>query len=283
MKTNKRHIAKNIIVFLTLLTVQPAIGESPSKQSLSGLADEASKLFQQANELVQKAQQADRAKELYTQAILRYQKIIEEGKISNGPLYYNIGNACLLKGDIGRAILNYRRAELLDTGDTDLAGSVSKNLEYARSKRLDQVPIKTKKRVLQTLFFWHYDFSTKTKFLIAGICWTLAWITASIRIWRRKGSLLVMILPLVVAISLAGSVALDVHHSRTYSQGVIVAERVIARQGDGGNYPASFTEPLHSGTEFDLREQRSQWLRIELSSGDQGWIPADSAEIINPF
>jgi hypothetical protein len=62
--------------------------------------------------------------------------------------------------------------------------------------------------------------------------------------------------------------------------GVITADQVIARQGDGPNYPESFTEPLHAGTEFDLLERRPGWLHLRLSDNSDGWIPDDSAELI---
>ena len=69
----------------------------------------------------------------------------------------------LLKEDLGRAILNYRRAEKLDASDLN----IKKNLTFARSRRADRVETSTQRRVLETLFFWHYDFSLKAKALLA--------------------------------------------------------------------------------------------------------------------
>jgi len=62
--------------------------------------------------------------------------------------------------------------------------------------------------------------------------------------------------------------------------GVITARQIVARQGDGQNYPASFKEPLHAGTEFDLLERRVGWLHIKLSDDSDTWIPDNSAELI---
>jgi len=61
---------------------------------------------------------------------------------------------------------------------------------------------------------------------------------------------------------------------------VIIAKSIIARQGDGENYPQSFTEPLHAGVEFDVIEQRPNWLHIELPDGQDTWIPAHSSDLI---
>ena len=62
--------------------------------------------------------------------------------------------------------------------------------------------------------------------------------------------------------------------------GVITAPEVVARQGDGPNYPESFKDPLHAGTEFDLLERRSGWYHIRLSDNSDGWIPDNSAGLI---
>ena len=74
------------------------------------------------------------------------------------------------------------------------------------------------------------------------------------------------------------SVVLEARSHRV--SGVITAPAVIARQGDGPNYPESFKDPLHAGTEFDLLERRSGWFHIRLSDNSDGWIPDNSAGLV---
>jgi hypothetical protein len=76
------------------------------------------------------------------------------------------------------------------------------------------------------------------------------------------------------------SVSVEQYVLTTYRSGVITADSIVARQGDGNNYPESFSEPLGSGVEFDLIEQRPGWLHIKLSSDQDTWIPDHSAELI---
>ena len=247
-----------------------------TQQQLQDLAFEARSLFTQAN---QHAQQGSlKAEQFYDQAILRFQKIIEQGQIANPHLYYNIANAYLLKGDVGRAILNYRRAQQLGSAGPDL----SKNLATARAKRMDQIPIRTEKRVLRTLFFWHYDLAARTRFLSACICWVIACLTgAALLLSPRLRSLrFPLALAVILLLCFSASIALDTWQRHTDPQGVIIALSVIARQGDGENYPPSFADPLHSGAEFRLLERRPDWLRIQLDNGDNAWIPTPAAEII---
>ena len=263
-------------MLIVLGAVSLASAQKLSAEEINDLSYQASQYFRQANDIIRTS--PSEAYKLYDQVILRYQRIVDEGGIVNGRLYYNMGNAYLLKGDIGMSILNYRRGQRLMPDNPDLA----KNLSYARTQRLDQVSIKAEKRVLQTIFFWHYDLSMQTKFFLAGCFWSAGCISGSLWMWVKRGrlALWVMVVTFLTGLFLAGSLMVDRYNENAHRQGVITLDSVVARQGDGENYPASFTEHLHSGTEFDLLEERRDWLRIELSSGDEAWIPIDSAGII---
>ena len=260
---------------LTLITCAPIAARLTDSQ-LYELAHQGHQLFRQANELI--ADHPDQAHQLYDQAILHFRSIIDQGNIANWALYYNIANAHLLKGDLGRAILNYRRAQKLTGANQQL----HENLAFARTRRLDQIPVKTARQVLKTLFFWYYDISSKTRFVLA--CWLFACCCALATLWlwwpRARSLRWLALVMLLVVLSLAGSVALDAYRARTDIQGVITTDSVIARQGDAQNYPPSFTEPLHSGAEFRQLEQRGRWRHIELNNGSKTWIPLNAAEII---
>jgi uncharacterized protein YgiM (DUF1202 family) len=55
---------------------------------------------------------------------------------------------------------------------------------------------------------------------------------------------------------------------------------VVVRKGNGISYEPQYAEPLHSGAEFSVEEQRASWYLIRLSDGKTGWIPVDAAELI---
>jgi len=253
------------------------------KEQVYSLFNQANQFFREANTI---ANDPDQAQKLYEKAILNYEKIISDGRIKNSKLYFNLGNAYFLKEDIGRAILNYRRAERLDKADTPfrdtLRRNIQKNLAFARSRRIDTVEVKTEERIMETLFFWHYDFSIKTKFMVTCICFAIICISATVMLWRGKSAPLVataVICGLLTASFLA-SVILETRSRANTICGVITAQQVIARQGDGLNYPESFKDPLHTGTEFNLLERRSGWFHIILSDDSDGWIPDNTVELI---
>jgi len=271
MTTKK--LTKILIVLFLISLIGPANAQMTKDQAYS-LFSQANESFRQANS----AKDSDQAERFYGKAILAFEKIIDEGQIKNARLYYNLGNAYFLKGDIGKAILNYRRAEKLDSSDTN----IQKNLTFARSKRIDKVDIKTEKRILQTLFFWHYDFAIKTKFLLTCIFFGIVCICVAGIIWFGRSASLVTpaIICAVLTVCLLSSFIVESRTKDSRICGVITAKEVIARQGDGQNYSPSFKDQLHEGTEFDVLESRPGWLHIKLFDDSDGWIPQISAALI---
>ena len=267
------------IAILILLGAILLVAAGDANAELS--AEEISRLFHQANEAFRQANSAtdDSSREkLYDKAGLSYERIITEGQIENAKLYYNLGNVYFLKGDIGKAILNYRRAQKLDSGDAD----IQKNLAFARTRRIDKVKVKTEKRVLQTLFFWHYDFSIRTRFalavlFVAALC---ACITAMIWFGRIAGLTAATVISAVLTVCFFSSVVVESRRLAGSVCGVITAEQVVARQADWQDSAPSFKDPLHAGTEFDVLEHRPGWFHISLADNSDGWIPDDSAGLI---
>ncbi|MCI0499953.1 MAG: tetratricopeptide repeat protein [Planctomycetales bacterium] len=241
-------------------------------------------LYIQANESFRRANSAkdsEQAQRDYETAILNYEKIINEGPVKNARLYYNLANAYLLQGQVGKAVLNYRRAVKIDGSDEN----IQKNLAFARSRQIDKIPVKTEKRVLQTLFFWHYDFSLKTKFLLACIFFGIVCLCITTEIWfgRNTARTASAFTGGILMLCFLLSVVIEYRMQASKICGVITAKQVVARQGDGENYTPSFKEPLHEGTEFDVLETRPGWLHIALSDDSGGWIPDDAAELIDVY
>lgn len=266
-----------LVVLIGSLLFGPMVGvaEPLSAERIYSLFNQANEAFRRANSITNDPGQAAR---LYETAILCYEKIINDGGIKNPKLYYNLGNAYFLKEDIGRAILNYRRAGRLDKSDAN----IQKNLSFARSRRIDKVGLQTEKRVLQTLFFWHYDFSIKTKFVLSCVFFAILCISLTIILWfgRNAPATTTAVICGILLACFIVSVVLDARSQKRMVCGVITAEEVVARQGDGQNYAASFKAPLHTGTEFDLLERRAGWFHIRLFDGSEGWIPETGAELI---
>ena len=238
------------------------------------LFDKANGSFGQANS----AQSEEQANELYQQAILNYEKIINKYEIQNPKLYYNLANAYLLKNEIGYAILNYRKAIDLGSSDTN----IKKNLAFARSKRIDKIESDSKQKAIHTLLFWHYDFSMRSRFILATIFFVSLCVSTGIIILRGRKTFVVSVsvISAILMVCFAVSVICEDVMRQRRKCGVITARQITAYQGDSRNYPASFKDPLHEGTEFEMLEHRGKWYHIRLENGSEGWITDDSAGII---
>ena len=242
---------------------------------VAGLFREANQLFQQAGERV--ATDPQEAQSLYQQAILRLERIAGEGGIENGKLYYNIGNIYFRMRDLGRAILNYRKAEQYIPHDVNLR----QNLAFARSLRADQIEEQQQTQILRVLFFWHYDFSAGTRWRLFCLFFALVWIGASVNLFLRKSWLTgTLALCAVLSVFLAGSLITEQLHRQNSIPGVVIAPEVVARKGNSVSYEKSFTDPLHAGTEFRVLETRSDWLHIELADSRTCWVPAIDTEFV---
>jgi len=252
-----------------------AMGGTLSEEDIQDIYSQAKDLFRNANEAASGNPQ--KAKELYKKAAMRFERLVRDGGIRNGKLYYNIGNTYFRMGDLGRAILYYRVAEQYIPGDPNLI----QNLEYACSRRRDRVEERQQTKVLKTIFFWHYDLSLQVRSFVFAGCFLAFWIGLSIRFFRRRAAPRWALVCLgVLAVLFLGSLVTDAISRAQNTPGVILAEEVTARKGDGETYEPAFKEPLHAGTEFTLIEARSSWLQVELPDGRRCWLHQDAVGLV---
>ncbi len=279
--SSARPIGAMALMLVFFLFPRPAIsasiaeGASPSQNQIRKNFDQANDLFDQAGRAAGTAPSMSRA--LFRQAALAYERLATQDGVLNGRLYYNIGNSWFQAEDIGRAILNYRKAQQYIPNDPNLR----QNLEYARNNRLDRIATPQETRVFQTLFFWHYDLSTPVKLMVFSILFAIIWIMAGIRRLLNRPVLgWAFLLAVALAVMMGGSLIAEAVNLRQVTPGVILDPSVVARKGNSENYAPSFTEPLHAGTEFDLMEQRGRWYDIRLLDGRTCWVPANSTGLV---
>jgi tetratricopeptide (TPR) repeat protein len=259
----------------SLFSFSTAAADRLSHAEARKLFTEANEFFRQANEVQSK--DSDTARELYSKSVLRLERIIRDGNIVNGKLYYNIGNAYFRMDDLGRAIVNYLRASRFIPGDSNL----NQNLDYARSRRLDKIEERQKTRVLKTILFWHYDLSYHVRVIIFAVFFIIFWLLLGVRIFKpEKFSRTWMVGTAAAAVLFLSSVFYEGLYQYSQRDGVIVAPKVIARKGDDQSYQPSFKDPLHSGTEFQLIEDRGDWYQVELRDGRHCWLPSSAVELV---
>ena len=262
------------ILFLFLLISLPLF--SLETEDAARILLQAEDSFKRANELAEFNHEESII--LYEKAAGLYRSIVDSINIVNGKLLYNTGNSFFKAGDIGRAILYYKRSLNYIPLDKNLLH----NLEYVRGLRVDNIEVEEKNRVLKTILFWHFDLPFLFKSWIAASVFAGIWVLSLLMIQLRKSVLKSWITGLaVVFILLAVSIGADIISELRYKSGVITEHEVIARKGDSSSYNSSFEQPLHAGTEVTLLEERTGWLRVKLLNGEECWLPSDSVEFVN--
>jgi len=271
------HVVRQMLslLFAYIVFTSACTAQSLDQTAIENLYAEGNAFFRKANDAA--AINREQSYDLYQKAALRFERIAQEGNVANGKLFYNIGNCYFRMNDLGRTILNYRRAQRHIPNDQNLL----QNLEYARARRQDRVETRQRTRVLKTLFFWHYDLSTRARTFLFTIAFVAGWILAALRLFWRRGALQWgLVSAFIIASCLLGSLLIQEWTWLRTQSGVVLNKEVVARKGDSETYEPSFKEPLHPGTEFTLIEKRSDWYHVELVDGRQCWVPLSRVELV---
>lgn len=228
-------------------------------------------------DVVQRAQEAYEAGD-YDLAISLYDALVQAG-FRDGALFMNVGNAYYAVGDLGRAMLSYRRAQEIIPRDGDLNLNLARvrtrriNIQGDESALVDSLTVFTQGIMTVEELTWLVFLSWSTWFVMAaGWLLRVDWrARLQIPVWMVGGVLLVLGLLL--------GVRLYVNAYRP--AGVVIAPLAIIRSGPGEDYLEHHR--IYAGAELRVLETRSGWVRFTLPDGRQGWIPADSVETVTSY
>lgn len=217
--------------------------------------------------------------EKYEEAAAAYEKILaEQGTAAE--LYYNLAGCYYKLDDIPQAILNYERALRLDPSDEDTRA----NLALARAKTSDKVTPPSE------MFFvtWWKDLcnslsiNTWTTLAVAAFILMLLGILAYMflsNITLRKVGIygaFVLLAAVIVANLCAFSQYAMV---RSHTDGIITAASVSVKSSPSDSSTDLFI--IHAGSKVQILDATMQdWREVKLEEGKQGWIPADTFEVI---
>jgi tetratricopeptide (TPR) repeat protein len=214
----------------------------------------------------------------YGESANLYQEAAVRGAV-NSAVYYNQGNSWFMAGELNLAHLSYLKAEALKPGD----GDIKRNLSYVRALTAEENASDGKGELLRVLFFWHYDLSPRFRsFLLLAaniLFWTVLFLFLFLRRRKRILPLWSVLLSALLLIAVGSSVLISRTRSSRYPRGLLM-EETSPHKGDGESFGTAFNRPLPGGTEFQLRDKRSDWYKIRLNDGSEGWIKEESAELV---
>lgn len=206
-----------------------------------------------------------------------YQQIVDQGH-REAALFFNLGNAHYKNGDIGRAVLNYLRAERLAPRDPDIRA----NLEIARGETVDVLDEDEGPgaAIVPTALRLTDDELA----VVALALWVLTALSLALRMLLRTGKVrraaryAIFIAGILMLVS-AGSLGVRLFDGSD-DDAVIIADWVDVLSGPDSQYSTEFR--LHAGAEARLIDQRRDWARVALGDDEfQGWVPASDVERVS--
>ena len=258
-------------IFLVLLII---LGTHLTDIQKEALLDEAQNAYQLG--VAQKQIDQSSAKKSFKKSADKF-KLLTDAGIENGKLWYNQGNAYLQCGEVGKAIAAYRSAEQFIPTDTRLQA----NLAHARSMSSESVSSTSTSSLLDQLLFWHRGLSTSAKIWLGLICWVTLW---TILLARQFVHLMayksIALATTITSCALFSSVYFDFKHQQQ-SFGVIVTEDAFVYTNHQSGSPLLLEKALIEGQEFEVVNERTEWIRIQLPNGQTGWIQKENAQIVN--
>ena len=269
----RSHVPTLILAGLLLLSAAwPARGEPLPPARQQEVLRDALNAYDQAVGLAR--EDPARAAQLYHHAAGAFQALADSNVRSAG-LEYNLGNTFFRLGDLGQAVLHYRRAERLAPRDP----RVSANLRYARGRVEPIITASGESRLLEQVLFWHYQTSPAQRFwaLVAFSCvgWPLllAWLR-----WRSRALAAAGLMAVLLAVLNAVSIQWQLREEARYPHAVVVQDRQPLRLGRGEGSDLALQQPLGAGVEVRILQQRGDWIEVRLANGQTGWLPNATVE-----
>ncbi len=208
-------------------------------------------------------------------ALVRYRQALAAGA-DDAALHYNLGNAHARRGELGRAIASYLRAQRLAPREAD----IRTNLQWVRSHTQDlELAGGGLPPVVAQLDAAAHQLSLDEW---AAVLVALAWLTAGLLAWWwRRGWLGTWWRRLLLGagaslLIVAVVVATRWYEERVRDAAVVVVEEAEVRSGPATTFPVVFR--IHDGLTLVIRGERDGWARIGLGGDWVGWVPAGALE-----
>ncbi len=203
----------------------------------------------------------------FKEAIDGYESLAHRGVWSTN-LFYDLGNAYFHTGDLGRAILNYERALVLDRHHPEAQANLRIALDEARA--LEMTPTKGERFA---------QFADANQYAIAAVIafwlslFSIAWWIFS----RRSGGVIGLS---ILSLSIFGLAIVSIfwldHGTRGRALAIVTENHVEARLATADNARSALALP--PGSEIKILSKRGDWIYAALPNDLRGWIPAKSAE-----
>jgi hypothetical protein len=267
-----------VVVIGALSAILAWMPSSQSRQT-AGAASEAAVQAQAAYERGVELRRTDAAASAaaFRESAQRWSDARAAGA-ENGTLEFNLGNAAMEAGDVGRAIAAYLRAERFMPGDADLAH----NLAHARASVTSSFDRSGGTVLVDSVAGWWHLLPRSFRTGAAWTAWIGFWLalaaTAMRPALRTHAAWRAMLGTLLAGWAVfGGTVIADEALAAARPRAVLVEHGIVLRKGNGDGFEPAFVETLGPGVECLVTERRPGWIRVQLPDGRSGWLRASQA------
>ena len=188
-------------------------------------------------------------------------------------LLFNLGNAHYKAGQLGQAMAAYHRSLRLDPRNPETQA----NLRFAREQANTQPPALTlRQRWLRNLSLGEW-----TALASAAITLLLLLLAArQLKPGAFEGNPSWIRLPALGALAAALLLALAASDHFSDSRAFVIEAKAVVRNGPLEESPESFKAT--DGTELLVHDRKGDFLEVETSLGEKGWIHSGDVELLTP-
>jgi hypothetical protein len=218
------------------------------------------------------------ARTAFLESAAMLQALLDHGA-DNPELRFNLGNAYVQAGELGQGIAQYLAAQRLRPFDRAIAA----NLAAARSDVRRRIAGDAATELGGSAPWWR-ALRVEFRFALLAVAWLALWVLVGARVLRAAWPAWLfrwgIVASATVAIAAGGSIGLDRWLAVNRPLGVVIADDVVVRKGNGDGFEPQVAEKLTAGVEFRLLERRPGWWRVRLPDGTEGWIREEQATAI---
>lgn len=214
----------------------------------------------------------------YNGAVRAYEAVSENGYESSR-LYYNLGNAYFKAGNLGRAVLNYYKAQRLAPYDRD----IEYNLAVANGYVKDKIDVMPEFPLTKWMNAWRATLDSNAwavlslLFLALTLGCALLFFISERGKWRKTGFFAGVACVVLCVISLVFA-GLEKKEMTNASDAVILSQSVSVKSAPEQNGSDLFI--IHEGTKVDVLASYGDWYEIMIADGNKGWLPVSDMELI---
>ncbi|MDR9375175.1 MAG: tetratricopeptide repeat protein [Schleiferiaceae bacterium] len=212
----------------------------------------------------------------FQQARAAYRAILDSTALESAALHYNLGNAYYQTGQLGRAILHYRRSLALQPGRE----AVAHNLAMARERRVDtfeSLPPNLFEGAYRALMRWLRPATWAYLALLGTLLLGLGLGFYFYSRWLRPGFIAASA-GLLLSLGGLGMVYASENFRQTHQPAVVLSASSYAKAGPSEDAPDAFV--LHEGSEVIVLNRLDAWRKVRLPDGKVGWLRREDLGLV---